>query len=203
MKVGILGSGEVGKTLAKGFAKHGYDIMIGSRKQAIDGFKVGSFADVAKFGDIVVLAVKGTVAKEVLDLAGHNLKGKIVIDVTNPIADEKPVNGVIKFFTSLDDSLMERLQKAHPEARLVKAFNSIGNAFMVNPSFSERPSMFICGNDASAKKAVAEIVSKFGFEPEDMGHAEAARAIEPLCMLWCIPGLLHNDWNHAFRLIKK
>ena len=202
MKIGILGSGEVGKTLARGFAKHGYDVMIGSRKEKIDGFNVGSFSDVAKFGDILVLAVKGTAAKDVLELAGHT-DGKIVIDVTNPIADEKPVNGVIKFFTSLDNSLMEQLQTAYPQARFVKAFNSIGNAFMVNPDFKERPSMFICGNDSSAKKAVAEILHKFGFDVEDMGHAEAARAIEPLCMLWCIPGLLHNDWNHAFRLIKK
>jgi predicted dinucleotide-binding enzyme len=126
------------------------------------------------------------------------------MDVTNPIADAPPVNGVIKFFTNLDESLMERLQREFPKVRFVKAFNSIGNAFMVNPQFKGgRPTMFICGNDEEAKKIVAGIVDQFGWEVADMGKAEGARAIEPLCILWCIPGFLRNDWANAFKLLKQ
>jgi predicted dinucleotide-binding enzyme len=152
---------------------------------------------------MVVLAIKGTAALEAVRAAGPaNLAGKTVMDVTNPIADAPPVNGVIKFFSTLDESLMERLQKEFPEVRFVKAFNSVGNAFMVNPQFKGgKPTMFICGNDDAAKKTVAGIVEQFGWEVSDMGRAEAARAIEPLCMLWCIPGFLRNDWAHAFKMV--
>jgi len=132
-----------------------------------------------------------------------NLKGKIVIDTNNPIDDKNPpVNGVLNFFTGPNESLMEQLQVAAPEANFVKAFNSIGSGFMVNPPFAEKPAMFICGNSDSAKAEVTTILDLFGFEVQDMGKAEAARAIEPLCTLWCIPGFLHNQWSHAFRLIK-
>jgi predicted dinucleotide-binding enzyme len=159
--------------------------------------------DAVKFGDMVVLAVKGTAATEAVRAAGPaNLAGKTVMDVTNPIADAPPVNGVIKFFTTLDEALMERLQKEFPEVHFVKAFNSVGNAFMVNPQFKiGKPTMFICGNDDAAKKTVAGIVDQFGWEVSDMGRVEAARAIEPLCMLWCIPGFLRNDWAHAFKMV--
>ncbi len=211
--IGILGSGIVGQVLASGFLKHGYDVMIGTRDASklndwkgknIKG-KVGSFEGAAKFGNIIVLAAKGNVAENTLKLAGiANLDGKTVIDATNPIDEAPPQNGVLKFFTSLDDSLMERLQKSYPRARFVKAFNSVGNAFMVNPDFSGiKPTMFICGNDDAAKKEVALILTRFGWEAEDMGKAEAARAIEPLCMLWCIPGFIRNQWTHAFKLLKK
>jgi len=99
---------------------------------------------------------------------------------------------------------MEELQSAFPEANFVKAFNSIGSALMVNPNFGRiKPTMFICGNNAGAKSQAVEILDKFGFEVEDMGGAEAARAIEPLCILWCIPGFLRNQWSHAFKLLKK
>jgi predicted dinucleotide-binding enzyme len=193
MKVGIIGSGDVGGTLAAGFIKHGHDVTIGTRtaaKLAEWGAKhskarVGTFAGAAKFGEVVVLAVKGTVAADALRVAGaENLAGKTVIDATNPIADAPPVNGVLKFFTSLDDSLMERLQREFPTAHFVKAFSSVGNASMVNPQFKNGPpSMFICGNDDGAKKMVRGILDQFGWETEDMGKVEAARAIEPLCML--------------------
>jgi predicted dinucleotide-binding enzyme len=111
---------------------------------------------------------------------------------------------VIKFFTSLDDSLLERLQRCAPNAHFVKAFSCVGNALMVHPDFGgQKPTMFICGNDASAKRRVTEVLSEFGWETEDLGAATAARAIEPLCILWCIPGLTQNRWNHAFKLLKK
>jgi predicted dinucleotide-binding enzyme len=211
MKVGILGSGDVAKALAAGFLKHGHDLMLGTRTPAkladwaaqSQKGRVGSFADAAKFGELIVLAVKGTVAADALRAAGAaNLAGKPVIDATNPIADAPPANGVLKFFTNLDESLMERLQREFGGVRFVKAFNSVGNACMVNPQFKGgRPTMFICGNDEAAKKTVSGVLDQFGWETADMGKAEAARAIEPLCMLWCIPGFLRNDWSHAFKLL--
>jgi 8-hydroxy-5-deazaflavin:NADPH oxidoreductase len=213
-KIGILGSGVVGKVLASGFLKHGYEVMIGTRDNSkLSDWhsknpkgKIGSFEETAKFGEIIVLATKGHASEDVLKLAGiNNLDGKTIIDATNPI-DEKaaPVNGVLNFYTNLHDSLMERLQKVTPKANFVKAFNSVGNAFMVNPDFGGiKPSMFICGNNGDAKEQVTEILTQFGWETEDMGKAEGARAIEPLCMLWCIPGMLRNQWTHAFKLLKK
>jgi predicted dinucleotide-binding enzyme len=152
-----------------------------------------------------VLAVKGTAAESAVKSAQlANLKGKTVIDTTNPIADAPPVNGVLKFFTSLDDSLMERLQKLAPEANFVKSFSCVGNVFMVNADFGGvKPTMFIAGNSDAAKAEVKAILNQFGWEFEDMGKAEAARAIEPLCILWCIPGFLSNSWMHAFKLLKK
>ena len=212
--IGVLGSGLVGQTLAEGFIKHGYEVMRGSRDpnklvEWQNRFKeksnIGTFEETAKFGDIVVLAVKGSVAQTVVEMCGlKNLNGKTVIDTTNPIADMPPQNGVIKFFTDHSHSLMEHLQEFAPEVRFVKAFSCVGNAHMVNPNFgSETPSMFICGNEQHAKKEVCKILEQFGWEPVDMGQVEAARAIEPLCMLWCIRGFREDKWDHAFRLIKR
>jgi 8-hydroxy-5-deazaflavin:NADPH oxidoreductase len=212
MNVGILGSGDVAKTLAGGFMAHGHQVMLGTRDAAKfasflaehRGARAGSLAETAKFGDLVVLAVKGAVALDVLKAAGAaNLTGKAVIDATNPIADAPPDKGVLRYFTSLDQSLMERLQAAFPAAHFVKAFNSVGNALMVNPQFKGgKPTMFICGNDEKAKETVRGILDQFGWETADMGAVESARAIEPLCMLWCIPGFIRNDWNHAFKLLR-
>ncbi|MFZ4522182.1 MAG: NADPH-dependent F420 reductase [Bacteroidales bacterium] len=211
-KIGILGSGVVAQVLGSGFLKHGFDVMLGTRDVAklADWQKdnkalVGSFSEAAAFGDIIVLASKGTVAEVVLQMAGvANLSGKVVIDTTNPIADAAPVNGVLQYFTSMGKSQMEQLQSAFPEAHFVKAFNSVGNHFMINPDFGGvKPTMFICGNDAGAKNQVTAINDLFGWETEDMGAVEAARAIEPLCILWCIPGFLRNEWMHAFKLLKK
>jgi len=213
MKVGVLGSGDVAKSLAGGFVKHGHQVMLGTRdagklKDFVaqhQGAQAGSVADVAKFGEVVVLAVKGNVALDVLKAAGAaNLAGKAVIDATNPIADAPPENGVLRFFTNLDQSLMERLQSAFPDARFVKAYNSVGNGRMINPQFpGGKPTMFICGNDDKAKATVRGINDQFGWETADMGKAEAARAIEPLCMLWCILGFTQNEWTHAFKLLHK
>lgn len=213
-KIGIIGSGIVGKTLALGFVKYGYDVMIGSRTpdnlrewigyQAEEA-RAGDFNETAEFGDILVLAVKGIVAQEVLrSLDTKHLKGKTIIDATNPISEAPPESGVLKFFTDLDYSLMEELQITTTEANLVKAFNSVGNAFMVDPDFGgDLPTMFICGNNSDAKQEVYEILRTFGWDVEDLGAMEAARAIEPLCMLWCIPGILEGRWNHAFKLLRK
>ena len=153
-----------------------------------------------------MLAVAGEAALEALNQAGAAaIDGKPVIDACNPIGGGPPVNGVLSYFTTLKESLMERLQKAFPRAHFVKAFNSVGNAQMVNPHFAGGPpTMFICGADASAKQVVTEILDQFGWDAEDMGAVEAARAIEPLCMLWCIPGMSRGDWSpHAFKLLKE
>lgn len=214
LKIGILGSGMVGQVLGDAFLKEGHPVMLGTRntskeqvvkwKNEHSGAQTGSFAETAAFGELLVLAVEGDVAEEVLRQSGlENLGGKTVIDATNPIAKEAPENGVLKFFTNLNESLMERLQRLAPNAHLVKAFNSVGNVRMYKPEFGGiKPSMFICGNNADAKQTVNGVLEAFGWEIEDMGKMEAARAIEPLCMLWCIPGFLSNQWTHAFKLLK-
>ena len=211
-KIGILGSGMVGKVLGAGFIKHGYEVMIGTRTPAkldewktANGGKVGSFEEAAAFGDVIVLAAKGIIAADVLRLAKEkNINGKTVIDTTNPIGEVPPTNGVIHYFTGGNDSLMERLQKEFPEVNFVKAYNSVGNALMVNPDFGGvLPTMFICGNNDAAKKTVKEINTAFGWETEDCGKVEAAGAIESLCVLWCIPGFNGAGWNHAFKLLRK
>ncbi|PWT75368.1 MAG: DNA-binding protein [Bacteroidetes bacterium] len=214
MKIGIIGSGLVGRVLGTAFLKEGHEVMLGTRnpgkaevtkwKKENDGGQVGTFPDTAKFGDILVLAVNGSATEEAIRQAGiDQFNNKPVIDATNPIAAAPPVNGVLKFFTNLDESLMERIQRLIPRAKVVKAFNSVGNAYMYKPQFKDgKPTMFICGNDESAKRTVTDILSSFGWETEDMGKVEAARAIEPLCILWCIPGMLRNQWAHAFKLLK-
>jgi predicted dinucleotide-binding enzyme len=213
--IGILGSGTVATALADGFIKNGYKVFLGTgHPEKLDNWKakhnddatIGSFAEAARFGDLLVLAVKGDAAISVLESAGKdNIKGKTIMDTTNPIEAAPPVNGVLKFFTSINESLMEQLQKAFPDANFVKAFNSVGAPLMVNPDFDGvKPSMFICGNSEQAKKEATEITDLFGFVTEDMGQAEAARAIEPLCILWCITGFTTNKWaGHAFKLLRK
>jgi len=210
-KIGVIGSGQVGETLANGFIKHGHEVMRGSRepskladwkKVAGDKACTGTLGETARFGEIVVLAVKGTAAEEAVSLCGDALDGKVVIDTTNPIADKPPTNGVISFFTGPNESLLERLQTRAPKARFVKAFSSVGSVLMVNPKLGPKPTMFICGNDGGAKEQIRAILDAFGWETEDTGTVEAARAIEPLCMLWCIPGFLRNDWMHAFKVLR-
>jgi len=214
MRIGVIGSGEVGQTLARGLRTHGYEARIASRSpeklaafSKSSGIQTGTFADVAAWAEGVVLAVKGDAAEAAVREAGAaNLSGKLVIDTTNPIAHEPPEDGVLKYFTSPNVSLMERLQTACPDAKFVKAFNSVGSALMVNPVFpgGAKPTMFYCGNDASAKAIVATILEQFGWDAADMGTAKAARAIEPLCQLWCIPGFRDNAWgSHAFALLRR
>jgi predicted dinucleotide-binding enzyme len=213
MKIGIIGSGAVGQTLAKAFNAEGYEVMLGTRNtlkaevvkfNEETGIAVGSFEETARFGGIVTLTTKGSAAVEAVHLAGiENLDGKVVIDTTNPIAGVPPTNGVLHFTTTFDNSLMEQLQQAAPGAKFVKAFNSVGNTLMYKPQLTGgKPSMFICGNDEAAKQTVTEILAAFGWETEDLGKVEAARAIEPLCILWCIPGFIKNDWVHAFKVLR-
>ncbi|HUI55640.1 MAG TPA: NAD(P)-binding domain-containing protein [Bryobacteraceae bacterium] len=213
MKIGVLGSGTVGKTLVGGFLKHGHQAMLGTRDpgkpdiqqwvRETNGASAGTFEQAARFGELVVLATLGRAAEEAISLAGPaNLAGKTVMDATNPIAEAPPAGGILSYFTGPNESLGERVQAAAPKARVVKAFNSVGAARMVNPSYQQGPpTMFLCGNDASAKQQVSGIISQFGWEPYDCGGIVASRAIEPLCILWCLRGFQHNQWTHAFKLL--
>ena len=212
MRIGVIGSAVVGQTLARGLKQHGYEVRIASRTPAklaefskTSGIQAGALADVASWAEAVVLAVAGAGAAEAVKESGiDNLAGKLVIDTTNPIAKEPPEDGVLKFFTSPNDSLMERLQSAAPKAKFVKAFNSVGSGLMINPSFpgGAKPTMFYCGNDAGAKAVVAKIIEQCGWVPADMGTAKAARAIEPLCQLWCILPFRGGSRTHAFKLLR-
>jgi hypothetical protein len=211
-KFGVLGSGEVGQELAKGLRDIGHEVRIGSRNPrklaaytADTKIPSGTFGEVAKWAEALVLAVKGSGAEDALRQAGvENLSGKLIIDTTNPMTDNPPRDGVLEYFTGPNESLLERLQKAVPRARFVKAFNSVGSATMVNPKFAVgKPTMFYCGDDAGARAEVARILEQFGWEGADMGTSVAARAIEPLAMLWCIPGFREDRWTHAFKLLTR
>jgi predicted dinucleotide-binding enzyme len=213
MNVGVIGSGQVGEVLANGFIAHGHDVMRASRDPskleewrhgAGSSASTGSPAATAAWAELVVLAVKGSGAEAAVRLCGPDaLAGKTILDTTNPIADAPPEHGVLKYFTGLDDSLMERLQRQAPEAHFVKCWSSVGAALMVDPELpGGRPSMFICGNDERAKAQATEILDDFGWDTEDLGVAAAARAIEPLAILWCIPGFVDNDWMHAYRVLR-
>ncbi len=212
-KVSILGSGQVAQALARGFIRYGYQVILGTSQPAklkselkadLAAVQTADFTEAAQAAPLLVLAVKGSAAEVIVREVKDNLNNKTVIDVTNPLADAAPENGVLKFFTTLDYSLMERLQEIAPQANFVKAFNSVGHNLMVNPDFGGiKPTMFICGDNKEAKVEVGKIIEQFGWEAEDLGGRQAARALEPLCILWCIPGLLRNDWSHAFKLLKK
>lgn len=210
-KVAVVGSGVVGEVLSNGFLKHGYEVIRASREPAkLAEWQKGAGAkasiatplDATRAADLIVLAVKGSGAEAAVRECADGLGGKTVLDTTNPIADAPPTNGVLGFFTTLEESLMERLQKLAPSAHFVKAFSCVGSNFMVDPNLAgEKPSMFICGSSAFAKSEATAVLVQFGWQVEDMGSIEAARAIEPLCMLWCIPGMLGKGWNHAFKLL--
>jgi predicted dinucleotide-binding enzyme len=215
MKIGILGTGDVGRTLAKGFAGIGYDVMIGSRDakgekvQAVVkevGAKAssGTFADAAKFGDIVVLCIMGAATENALKLAGpENFKGKVVIDVTNPLDFSKGMPPGL--LVGHNDSGGEQIQRLLTGAYVVKALNIVGNPDMVNPDFpGGPPDMFICGNDADAKKKVTEILNKFGWTSViDIGGIEGSRYLEPMTNLWVLFGLKTGGWRNAFKMLRK
>ncbi|HYW42252.1 MAG TPA: NAD(P)-binding domain-containing protein [Bryobacteraceae bacterium] len=213
MKVGVLGSGIVGQVLAAGLLKHGHEAMIGTRDPAGGALgkwlsenprgAAGTFEQTARFGDLLIVATLGRVVPQVIELAGKaNFSGKVLIDTTNPLADAPPVNGVLQYTTGPNESLGEQLQALLPAARVVKAFNSVGNARMVNPHYEQgTPTMFLCGDDPAAKADVSAIIGQFGWEPFDCGGIISSRALEPLCMLWCLPGFLRNQWTHAFKVL--
>jgi predicted dinucleotide-binding enzyme len=211
-RFGVIGSGSVGRALARGLSAHRYEVRIATRTPGKlgafskeTGIPEGRFDEVAGWAEAVVLAVRGTAALEALELTGcGNLAGKPVLDTTNPLEPGSPADdGVIRAFTGPNDSLMERLQAACPEAHFVKVFNSVGNPMMAHaPVYpSGKATMFYCGNDAGAKAVVARVLEQFGWEGADMGRAASARVIEPLCQLWCLQGFLSHRWDHTFGIL--
>jgi predicted dinucleotide-binding enzyme len=214
MRVGILGTGDVGKALGRGFVTLGHDVKMGSREATNEkalawarelGAKasVGTFADAASFGDIVVLATLGVANESALKLAGpEKLRSKVVIDTTNPLDFSAGVPP--KLAVTGNDSGGERVQRLLPDAHVVKAFNTVGNAFMFRPSFpGGPPDMFFCGNNDDAKKKVAAILKDFGWGVVDVGGIESSRYLEAMCMVWVLSAIYTNNWNHAFKLLKK
>lgn len=214
MKIGILGSGAVGAALARGFLAGGHDVMIGTRDPASEkatklaaelgeGAQVGAFAEAAAFADVAVLATLWKGTADVIRLAQPaNLAGKILIDATNPLDFDRGVPPTLA--VGHTDSAGEQVQRWLPTARVVKAFNIVGNAHMVHPQFPDGPpDMFICGDDAEAKKTVTGILAAFGWPAIDLGGIEQSRYLEPLAMVWIMYGFRTNGWNHAFRLLRK
>ncbi len=212
MKVGILGSGDVGKTLGAGFASLGHEAKIGSRdpgklKEWVEKTgpqaSAGTFAEAAEVGEVVVVATLWSGTKHAIQLAGpENFAGKVVIDATNPLLFDQP--GGPRLALGNTDSGGEQVQRWLPAARVVKAFNTVGHAHMVHPDFpGGPPDMFICGNDEEAKKTVTGILKDFGWPAIDVGGIEGARLLEPLCILWVGYGIRTGTWNHAFKLLRK
>jgi predicted dinucleotide-binding enzyme len=214
MKIGIIGAGIVGQTLGQGFATLGHDVKIGTRrpnddkitawaKKAGAKVSVGSFADAAAFGDVVVLATAWSGTENAIKLAGpKTLAGKVVIDATNPLAPA--LNAPPTLAIAGSDSAGEQVQRWLPQSKVVKAFNHVGNAYMFRPQLpGGPPDMFIAGNDAAAKQSVTDILKSFGWSVIDLGGIDASRYLEPLAMVWILYGIRTNTWNHAFKLLRK
>jgi hypothetical protein len=218
MKIGILGSGDVAKVLGAGFIQLGHSVKLGSRdpsklqdwaqKHGPAG-SAGSFEEAARFGELLVLATRGTGTENAVKLAGpEHFANKVVIDTTNPLEfrpdlANKP-NAMPTLFVGHTDSLGEQVQRWLPKARVVKAYNTVGSGHMVNPSFpGGPPDMFICGDDEDAKKTVSEICKNLGWPTVDMGGIESSRYLEPLAMVWIRHYIRHRSPHHAFKLLKK
>ncbi len=212
-RVGVLGSGEVGRRLAAGFGHRGHEVMIGSRDPdkadlrewlAGDGAGVtaGTFRQVAEHGELLVLAVLGNAAEQAIVEAGpENFSDKVVIDAMNPL----DFSGGFppKLSISGEDSLGERVQRALPDARVVKAFNTIGSPYFVDPRFGEgQPTMLIAGNDGGAKRTVADVLADFGWpDVLDIGGIEGSRELEAICIAWVKIGGVRGSWDHGFKLL--
>jgi len=214
MRIGILGTGEVGAALGKGFITLGHDARMGSRNAASAkarawaeqmGSKasIGTFADAASFGEIVVLATLGVASEDALRAAGpERMRAKVIIDATNPLEFAHGMPPKLAVFGN--DSGGERVQRMVAEAHVVKAFNTVGSPHMFRPSFpGGPPDMFICGNSRSAKEKVAGLLTDFGWGTVDVGSIESSRYLEAMCLVWVLHGAQTNSWNHAFKLLKK
>ncbi|MEA2338940.1 MAG: 8-hydroxy-5-deazaflavin:NADPH oxidoreductase [Thermoanaerobaculia bacterium] len=211
MKVGILGSGDVGKSFARAFGTLGHEVVIGSRSPeklndfvAGEGDKVsaGTFEEAAKTGDLIVLATHGMATEEAITMAGkQNFDHKVVIDATNPLDFS---GGAPRLAVGHTDSLGEQIQRFIPNARVVKAFNTVGNALFYKPQLpGGPPDMFIGGNDADAKKLVSQVCEAFGWGVIDLGGIDASRYLEPMCMAWVVHGVISGSWVHAFKMLHK
>lgn len=208
--IGILGSGDVGKTLAMGWAQVGHKVKIGSRTpeklaqwSQSTGISADTFADAAAFGEVIVLATLWSGTQHALQLTtNENLANKVVIDVTNPLIFAPNQPPALELGHT--DSGGEQVQRWLPNSQVVKAFNTIGFAHMVNPNFpSGPPDMFICGNNGEAKQVVSGLCQELGWATIDIGTIAGARLLEPMCILWVSYGLTTGTWNHAFKLLRK
>ncbi|HEV1285695.1 MAG TPA: NAD(P)-binding domain-containing protein, partial [Bryobacteraceae bacterium] len=214
LKIGILGTGDVGRALGNAFIALGHEVKMGSRdahnEKAVAwastagiNASTGTFADTATFADVIVLALLWSGAENALKLAGpESFSGKVVIDAINPLLFEpgKP----LALAVGHTDSAGERVQRWLPSAHVVKAFNSVGYAHMFKPDFpGGPPDMFIAGNDAAAKRTVTGILTDFGWSTIDVGGIEGSRLLEPLCILWVGYGMRTGTWSHAFKLLRK
>jgi 8-hydroxy-5-deazaflavin:NADPH oxidoreductase len=212
MHIGILGTGDVGRTLGAGFAQLGHEVKMGSRNPQQDkvkawvshtgqGVSAGTFAEAAAFAEVAVLATHWEGTENVIRLAQpQNLSGKIVIDATNPL--DFSAGGIPSLAIGHTDSGGEHVQRWLPEAYVVKALNTVGHAHMVHPQFEGGPpDMFICGNQAKAKRTVTNILIAFGWSVIDLGGIEGARYLEPLAMIWILSSFKAQNGNHAFKLL--
>lgn len=201
MRIGILGSGDVGQALARGLAGHGHDVRIGTRKDAVDDLPVAPPAEVAGSADLVYLAVRGDVAVEVVTGLREELRGKVLVDTTNPL---EVSGGRTQLFVGHTDSLGEQVQRAVPDTHVVKAYNIVGNALMVDPDLpGGPPSMFIGGNVDEAKATVTALLQSTGWDVVDLGGIEASRYLEPMCLAWVLYGMQNGSWDHAFALLRR
>jgi 8-hydroxy-5-deazaflavin:NADPH oxidoreductase len=212
MKVGILGSSDVAKSLARGFLNEGHEVMLGSREpeklaswvqESGNSASSGTFSETAKFGELVVLAVNGAKSVEAVQIAGvDNFNGKVVIDATNPL--DMSGGPPPKLIGSLGTSSGELNQKALPGAFVVKAFNTVGHAHFYKPEFAGGPpDMFLCGEDADAKEQVSRICRAFGWNPIDVGGIGFSHYLEATAMVWIITAFTGSHWNQAFKLLRK
>lgn len=212
MRIGILGAGNVGLVLARGFADLGHRVTVGVRDASkVESWRldnpdvsIATLEQAAGSSPIVVLTVPGTAATDVLhSVHGVMMPHTIVIDTCDPFASADPVDSVLPLFTSADESLLERLQEIAPHARMVKAFNTVGAQYMVQPDFPDGPpSMFLCGDDPEARGVVAGLITDLGWDPVDVGSARSARVLEPMASLYCAIGYHSGEWNYAFRLLR-
>jgi len=213
MNVGILGTGDVGKALGKGFIALGHAVKMGARDAGSEkalawargmgaSASAGSFGEAAAFGEVIVLATLGTANEQAITLAGpEKFRDKILIDTTNPLDFS---GGGPKLAVSGNDSAGEQVQRFLPDAHVVKAFNTVGNALMFRPDFpGGPPDMFICGNHDEAKKKVAAILADFGWGIVDVGSIESSRYLEAMCMVWVLSGMRLGNWNLAFKMLRK
>jgi predicted dinucleotide-binding enzyme len=201
VRIGILGSGVVGRALATGYLRHGHEVRVGTRQSELDDLPVGPAAQVAADSDLVVLAVQGAVAVELVSGLAAELDGKVLVDATNPLDMSA---GGPQLYVGTTDSLGEQVQRAVPGARVVKAYNTVGNALMVDPDLpGGPPTMFIAGDDPAAKETVGDLLRETGWDVADLGGIEASRYLEPMCMAWVAYGARNGTWTHAFRLLRQ
>ena len=211
IEVGVIGTGNVGRTLATGLAQAGHHVVVGGREPDRDdlaawsaeaGVDVASVAQAAAHGEVIVLATAWEGTENALSLAGDALSGKILIDATNPLGFTDRLGLVLGH----DDSGGEQVQRWAPNARVVKCFNTVGYELMVHPTFSPSAgqgpaTMFLAGDDPEAKRVATGLVGDLGWGAHDCGDLQAARLTEPLALLWIQHALTTGQRDHAFRLL--